>query len=55
VTGHHLDLAASGGTAPTDARGLHLDRTGTSAQIAAALEQQPVRAAIHLSSLLEVP
>jgi hypothetical protein len=55
VTGHHLDLAASGGPAPTDARGLHLDRTGTSAQIAAALEQQPVRAAIHLSSLLEVP
>jgi hypothetical protein len=55
VTRHHIDLAPSGGPAPNSARGLHLDRTGTSAQIAAALEQQPFRAAIHLSNLLEAP
>jgi hypothetical protein len=55
VTRHHIDLAASRGPTPNNARGLHLDRTGTSAQIAAALEQQPVRAAIHLSNLLEAP
>jgi hypothetical protein len=55
VPAHHIDLAASGGPAPTNARGLHLDQTGTSAQIAAALEQQPFRAAIHLSTLLEAP
>jgi hypothetical protein len=55
VTRHHLNLPATGGPAPSDARGLHLDQTGTSAQIAAALEQQSFRAAVHLSNLLEVP
>jgi hypothetical protein len=55
VTRNHVDLAASSGPAPTDARGLHFDRTGTSAQLAAALEQQSFRAAIHLSNLLEAP
>jgi hypothetical protein len=54
VTRHHVDLATSGGPAPTEARGLHFDRTGTSAQLAAGLEQQPFRVAIHLSNLLEV-
>jgi hypothetical protein len=53
VTGHHIHLAASGGPAPTEGRGLHFDQTGTSAQLAAALEQRPFRAAIHLSNLLE--
>jgi hypothetical protein len=55
ITGHHLDLHATGGPAPAATRGLHLDGTGTSAQIAAALEQQAFRAAVHLSTLLEVP
>jgi hypothetical protein len=55
VTNHHIALAASGGPTPTNSRGLHLDSTGTSAQLAAALEQQPFRAAIHLSNLLDLP
>lgn len=54
VTRHHIDLAASGGPAPIQGRGLHFDQTGTSAQIAAAAEQQRFRAAIHLSNLLVV-
>lgn len=53
IARHHVQLTSSG-PEPVERGGLHLDLTGTSAQIAAALQQRPVRAAVHLSSLVEV-
>jgi hypothetical protein len=57
LTHDHIDLPATGGPTPDQPRGLRFNRTATSAQLAAATEQQPFRAAIHLSQLLpeEIP